>query len=572
MKVPLSARGGQKINRLLAGSQGPLTGALFLTVVPLTAHLLFSWMGFNPTDDGFFLAGSRRILEGQIPHLDFITVRPPGSYLLHTPFVLLGGDYTFWLSRLFVWFEFATISWCWVLILEGLLRVRFSAPYRVGYGLIGFVLSSHTFPPMAWNSIDGLFVASLGLALATQRTSQGATKVLGYILIGSAPLFRQNFLLLPLLALIVLGDWRRLRLWVAAGAPLALYLGLLVSMGAFPDALLQLTAPADLGKVVYVGWKKYLDHGSLPWGILYGYGAMFLRYGRVKMPLLVKVQPVVGMFMVYGAVALVAGALAYDSWGYWQYWELVYTLFGMSLGATMYFLGEETEQRTYGRAGLLAVAFAWSVSISFGYKTPALASGGLALVLLAFSHVARAPTVEARLPQRTFPMAMAVLTFLLVVAALASYYVARHKFVYLDRPAEQLTRRLDGVFPGAKMIRTSEDTAAFLEDLQEAIGRARPKPFAIVPDFAGYWVKAPQLNPLSVDWPQAEVLPSPALFNRVVEDLERQRGSVVVIVQKVRVFPYGFTPLPDIDHFAIVRYVRSHFEKVGETRYFDLYR
>ena len=39
----------------------------FLILVPLLSHLLFSWMGFTPTDEGFTLANSRRILDGQAP-------------------------------------------------------------------------------------------------------------------------------------------------------------------------------------------------------------------------------------------------------------------------------------------------------------------------------------------------------------------------------------------------------------------------------------------------------------------------------------------------------------------------
>ena len=92
-------------------NQNVLISVAFLVVVPTVAHLLFSWRGFAPVDDGFTLAYSRRILEGQIPHRDFIIIRPFVSPLLHTPFVLFGGDYTFWISRLFVWFKLACISW-----------------------------------------------------------------------------------------------------------------------------------------------------------------------------------------------------------------------------------------------------------------------------------------------------------------------------------------------------------------------------------------------------------------------------------------------------------------------------
>ena len=74
----------------------------FILTVSVVSHLLFSWIGFNPTDDGFILSLSRRIIDGQFPHRDFIFIRPALSPVIHVPFVYFGGEYTFWFSRLFV--------------------------------------------------------------------------------------------------------------------------------------------------------------------------------------------------------------------------------------------------------------------------------------------------------------------------------------------------------------------------------------------------------------------------------------------------------------------------------------
>ena len=65
--------------------QARLASLSFLVLVPLVAHLLFSALGFNPTDDGFTLAYSRRIIEGEIPHRDFMMLRPFLSPVLHKP-------------------------------------------------------------------------------------------------------------------------------------------------------------------------------------------------------------------------------------------------------------------------------------------------------------------------------------------------------------------------------------------------------------------------------------------------------------------------------------------------------
>src|SRR3989344_4304704 len=185
--------------------------ALFLIFVPILAHLLFSWMGFSPTDDVYNLAHSRRILEGQVPHRDFISIRPMGPAFLHAPFVFFGGEYTFWISRLFVWFEFACIAWAWTTVITQSLKSVLPVSQKVLLALIAFMFTSNLCPALVSHTIDGLFFLSLGLVLCLAGSPR--RKVLGYALMGAAYLSKQSFLLTIPAFLFVLGDWRRVRFW-----------------------------------------------------------------------------------------------------------------------------------------------------------------------------------------------------------------------------------------------------------------------------------------------------------------------------------------------------------------------
>ena len=82
-------------------------------LLPLACHLGFSWIGFNPTDDGWMQAVARRMANVEFPHRDFIFVRPALSAVLQIPLVWLGGDYTIWLSRLWGWLTIGGIAWLW---------------------------------------------------------------------------------------------------------------------------------------------------------------------------------------------------------------------------------------------------------------------------------------------------------------------------------------------------------------------------------------------------------------------------------------------------------------------------
>ena len=141
-----------------------IAGFLFIFVTAGLSHFFFSPLGFNPTDDGFILAYSRRILDGQVPHRDFISIRPILSAIVHAPEMVIGRDHTFLTSRFVVWLQFASMAWLWVWIMGTVTRLHLGLANKVLLALITFTVSVHTFPIMAWHTIDGLFFISIGLA------------------------------------------------------------------------------------------------------------------------------------------------------------------------------------------------------------------------------------------------------------------------------------------------------------------------------------------------------------------------------------------------------------------------
>src|SRR5919199_364522 len=251
--------------------QNVLISVAFLLIVPTLAHLLFSWRGFAPVDDGFTLAYSRRILEGQVPHRDFIIIRPFVSPLLHAPFVLFGGAYTYWVYRFFVWFEFACVSWAWVCVVNRAFNNPFNNLTKLFIGLVSFAASVHYFVLTAWHTVDGLFLSSIGLwmLLAQKHTTK---RVIGYLLIAAAYLCKQSFLFIAPLSILLLGDWREKKYWLTITLPAVGYGAYLLATGSLSEAVLQLTSQTG---IVSTGVEGYLNYGILL-GILAGYGSMFL--------------------------------------------------------------------------------------------------------------------------------------------------------------------------------------------------------------------------------------------------------------------------------------------------------
>jgi hypothetical protein len=204
--------------------------------------------------------------------------------------------------------------------------------------------------------------------------------------------------------------------------------------------------------------------------------------------------------------------------------------------------------------------------MSIGYNTPALASAIAAAFLLALHGAEAGKTLVLKVPATT-------LIFALTVLCLCNFDKARLKYVYLERPASELVWPLDGVLPGGKGLLVDRTTYLVLQDLNAATALAG-KPYAIQPDFAGWWVRADQRNPLPVDWAQWIELGSPRLQDGAIGAMNAQHGKLAIIVAKYETATLArkLALSPNSFRYPLAAYARTHFVKVGETRFFEIFR
>lgn len=519
--------------------------ALFAIVaIPTLAHLWLSRAGYSPADDGMILALARRLVSGEVPHRDFISVRPVGSGLVHAP-LLLAGEPGYWTSRWFVWCQLGAIAWACVRILES-----YTQPLggrRFALAVLLFVATAHSFPPMAWHTIDGVCATCVGVALV--RTRAGWARILGYVLIGFSCICKQSFVVSATVTFVALGGHRSLRHVIAVLAPGALYIIVLGIAGALGDAVQQLTLTS--GPLLDGMYETYTGLNSLV-GIVLGILVLLIDRGA-------------GPRAARWARALVVAPLFFGLFVRVLSWPrpLAFAMYSFTLVAylAITLVAQRGEPR---RLVLIALALGVAASLSHGYLTPAIASGMLVIAVM----VPRSDrTAGGLLPDA----ALLGITAL----ALAAFITVRTHYVYLD-DARNLTHELDTALPGGRLIRTNERTHAFLADLRQTSDAvtARGRRYAIVPDAAGWWAFATQRNPLDVDWwIDVELgFDHPALVHRALNALEAQRGRITILVQK-----YGtgalateLVPVTDEDS-SILPYLITRWREVGETAFFRLY-
>jgi hypothetical protein len=532
-------------------------------LLPLACHLGFSWIGFNPTDDGWMQAVARRMANGEFPHRDFIFVRPALSAVLQIPLVWLGGDYTIWLSRLWGWLTIGGIAWLWS---------GFAQPGRtvwsVRYPLFAtaFFLTAHVFPVMAWHSLDGLLLGTAAVWFAARGTLGGLRAA--FVCVGLAALCRQNFALFGPLLLLAIPDPRKWRTMFWAALPPLGYLGATLAAGCLPDFLRQVTSPG--GALRSVAWQNYLDSphflpaivlGALAAGILHRAGSRHAAIAGV---------------MALGVPVLAAGLAAHRlTQGPGPFHAVAYSFFGLALGLTLVAAVLRRGLAPADRLPLAAgLALAWVTTVSIGWNSPALATGLVLVVIWRVSHLLAQPLAAAAAPVGRGG-ALAGLAMLALVSL--AFRHARQIYPYRDAATPELTYEVGPVFPGAAGLRTNVRTFAVLQDLRRQLDQfeADGTPYALLTDCAAVWIRSPQANPLPCEWPQiTELGYDQRLVDRMTGALRRLPPNTRILVQRVLISELSYTLAPlgaEWSYYAVQNWVRAHGQRVGQTAYFEIY-
>ena len=540
---------------------------LFLVCVTFLSHLFYSWIGYNPTDDGFVLAYSKRILNCEVPHRDFISIRPIGSAILHLPFVFFGGDYCYWFSRMFVWFQFACIACLWTLIINATFDLNLKDKEKFILSLIAFVISAHYFPILSWYTIDGIFFVSVGVTLCLGKSSK--SKFFGYFLIGCSYLCKQNFALIAPLSIILLNDWRKIRYWTASCLPGIMYFLPLAIVGSLPNMINQLTSATNLWEI---GVMRFVADKTVVWSIVIGLIFVFLAFDQTKtgpskrLIYLARGKKILATLIIF--LIILSALIGIMKGNYKQLASL--QLFGVVLGISIYsLLRRRILARTLPLA-LLVALLGWSVAISMGVPFPSLAGGPMAVVLIGYLFFMLKTFKQPSILRK----AMDIFLIIAMFVSLFVFHHARNNNVYRDMQSKYLTKELGEVLPGGKMIKTSPRTYEFLEDLNKAVQMASGKNYAVLPDCAGYWVKANQANPLPIDWAHGVELQKVSVYEMFLGKLEARRGKIVIILEKTRAHTLksGFYPIPaETNYYKVVKYVKENFTMFDETNHFALY-
>ena len=479
--------------------------------------------GFNPTDQGYVLAQTWQLKHGAVPHLEAISSRPFGSEILHQiDFWLPGPLYlsSMWLSTLEL---VAATVWLAALVLDRPVRTWGATCWSAVTAAV--LLNVHTFPLMAWPTIDGVALVAGGLLAVSRgvRRESGLLCCVGALACGLAPLTKQSFAAAPVIALLLLRSQRagRWRSWVCLLAPGLGYVGWVTLAGGFGAMTDQLLG----GHAVYgrnlVDDPVRLVQNQPMLAILSALIlAVLAALVRTRAEHMLRVE--VGLFLLLlGAIVIDSRLVAGGSWGDLLFWATA----GIMLVRML------REGRVVGKTGTpLVLVVAWMVSLSWGYTNPDLVSGSLLLTAAVEAwRVLGAPVL-------TRPRSMVALGLAGVLATGGVVFDARQT-TYYDGPRSGLTEDAGSFAAGLRGIRTSEATAAYLREIKECVRDHPADHVAVLPDNP---VIYPLLD-LQDPFPQIWVLPAETYGNvpqQLVDAARRlnEQGSFLVLFQTYSAF------------------------------------
>ncbi|MBC7777904.1 MAG: hypothetical protein H7246_20895, partial [Phycisphaerae bacterium] len=118
--------------------------------------LYYAPFGVNETDGGFLTGLGWQVLNGKVLYLDIIYVRPPLPVWLRALELQILPEHFAVLGERWVFYgKVALYSWLGAAVAVG------SSSRQWQLAVLGFVVSAHCYPPMAWHTVDGILFAVL---------------------------------------------------------------------------------------------------------------------------------------------------------------------------------------------------------------------------------------------------------------------------------------------------------------------------------------------------------------------------------------------------------------------------
>jgi len=533
---------------------------LFLLVV-IVYFFLYGPVGYDDADNGYTLALSWRIINGEIPYRDFILVRPPLSPYLHAlPLYFIPDNYQIIFDRFL--FYVITASSCFFAAFSIKKVFQFSEiiidPYLLA--TIGFVFSVNTFPAMAWHAVDGVFFGSLGIFFLV-RFSSCYSIVLGILFLFLSALCKQPFYLMPFMGIayifLLYKKWdKRLTAILTLLLGGIIFILLFYKLGILKSFISLTTGSTTLNALIDAGFKQYrnfnLVYVLLPFAMWIV--AFRFRNNRIK-SYTIELVPYffILILFLFPLYLFLPNFYTVRSGGFNVSFICIDMVGRILFDVTIIFLILNVALTKKWITLILLTGLAWCSSISWGFQTPAFFCTPL---IFTFLLVAKKYFTVKRINILGI--------YMLLVGSLA--YFCTFQKPHLNPLRKDIIYSLDDLFPKLKNIKVGKDTYYKYHELHNLINKYGNN-FKTLPGMplANYLTNTN--SPIVIDWVfNAET----GFYNNQIINTLQNKNTIIFMETPCNTNINSDTVEKSNSYVAYV--IKTKWIKVDSSSYFGIYK
>ncbi len=497
--------------------------------------------GFEGTDTGYIFGSSWNVYNGVLPHRDFIYTRPAIPAYFHTIFLYISETYGYLLDRAFFYIQVFIYSFLGAKMLVENFSIS-SKDFTYFIAILGALVSIHNYPPMGWNTIDGVFFCVLGIYFIARNGTKKWQWFLGCFFLVLGVFSKQSFYFIPIFLggyLFLTKNYKKLIFF----SGFALFWGLVYFLlkfvtGSFYPFFEQTFQRTGSGDLINVGIKTY--YLAVKFNVIYVVAGILFYWVSYKF-----LPKKIVYLLLHIAIA---GVFVFQFYSFGEWHTIQYLMQLLFIASAGFCVLKAFNDNRYIFL-LLLLGVSWSASISNGYQTPIHFSLPIffSLYLLVFSK-------EKFIQIEMKKLIPGIILFIF----LGTFYYG-YQVLYRDSDRPELKYDMGKVFPQLKGIKSDKETFEKYNELKQ-LASEFPN-FTVLPSItlAHYLTKT--INPIGTDWPlDVEINDEGAKLTTELEAL-----NTTVFLENSE-----FTE-EELEGYIMDDLVKKSWKLIKKTEYFDVY-
>lgn len=433
--------------------------------------------GLEEGDMGSIFGISWSMYNGYFPHRDFVYIKPAFSPFFHSLPLYLTEEYAYLINRYLYYAQVFGYSYLASSIAVYTLKIPKKHLYFIA--IIGALVSVHNYPPMPWNTVDGIFFSVLGLFLIVKHQKKMWPVVLGAFFLFLGALCKQSFYFFPPLVALFLAYRKEFKPLLVMSISGLVCIGLFLLFYWQQDAL----DPFITQIFSFTPGSSLINTGVRSYYLAVKFNIIPIVFGVIAIVLIKRLtKPNKALVLTNLLIVLVFIWLYYKNQSLYQNakYGIIHLLWLAGLG---YSAVKSIKDQKY-TVLILMFALSWCASISNGYNTPIDFSTPMFLVVMLYC-LGKKFTLKKW-------------SGLLVIGLYLGTFYFGYQNPYREQPRSELIHHLGDVFPRLKTINTNPVTYAKFAELKALSNKYNN--FTIMPSMTlGHYVTDTK-NPIGVDW------------------------------------------------------------------------